>query len=267
MIFGVLTRGADCTNVHLARLMVGVQKAGLDVDDVSLASGSADALGFEVSPEKFILQWNMQTECTFSLSRSLPVVAFVVGQWSSSMVTSPSWRSAIVVLSQSLTRGRLFCLQQSLGQLCVWGKELLVESYVFSAVIGVFAGLTSASVRMHRKRALGAFLKDVVRRLVESHCGQGSREDPCQVVCAPFHRAGGQLGVFKFRRGCDVACPKRERVARTSRKCRCNFWIPRNGNWRSSVVPSAKKTTQFSKHVPHCMLFDMQRVVIRRGAS
>ena len=47
--FGVLTRGANCTNVHLACLIAGVQKAGLDVRDVSLASASAVVLGYEVS--------------------------------------------------------------------------------------------------------------------------------------------------------------------------------------------------------------------------
>ena len=47
---GVLARGENCTNVHLARLIAGVQKAGLDVHDKSLAIGSADALGCELSP-------------------------------------------------------------------------------------------------------------------------------------------------------------------------------------------------------------------------
>ena len=47
---GVLARGANCTNVHLARLIAGVQKAGLDVHDISRASGSAAVLGYEVSP-------------------------------------------------------------------------------------------------------------------------------------------------------------------------------------------------------------------------
>ena len=46
---GGLARGADCTNVHLARLTAGVQRAGLYVHDISLASGSADVLGYEVS--------------------------------------------------------------------------------------------------------------------------------------------------------------------------------------------------------------------------
>ena len=49
-ILGVLARGADCTNVHLARLIAGVKKAGLDAHDISLARRSADVLGYEVSP-------------------------------------------------------------------------------------------------------------------------------------------------------------------------------------------------------------------------
>ena len=42
---GVLARGANCTNVHLARLLAGGKNASLDVHDKSLASGSADVLG------------------------------------------------------------------------------------------------------------------------------------------------------------------------------------------------------------------------------
>ena len=50
--FGVLPRGANCTDAHLARLIAGVQKADLDIYDTSLASGSANVLGYEVSPAK-----------------------------------------------------------------------------------------------------------------------------------------------------------------------------------------------------------------------
>ena len=39
-LFGRLALGENCTDVHLARLIAGVQKAGLDVHDVSPASGS-----------------------------------------------------------------------------------------------------------------------------------------------------------------------------------------------------------------------------------
>ena len=46
---GVLARGTDCTNVHFARLIASVKKAGLDVHDTSLASGCADVLDYVVS--------------------------------------------------------------------------------------------------------------------------------------------------------------------------------------------------------------------------
>ena len=54
---------------HSTRLMAGVQKAGLDVHEISLASGSADILGYEVSG-RGVLQWNRQTDFTCSLSRT-----------------------------------------------------------------------------------------------------------------------------------------------------------------------------------------------------
>ena len=42
--FPVLARGENCSNVHLASFIAGVQKASLDVHDVFLASGFADLL-------------------------------------------------------------------------------------------------------------------------------------------------------------------------------------------------------------------------------
>ena len=73
------------------------------------------------------------------------------------MVTSLSWRSAIVVLFQSMMpasnlRWRLTWFQESVGQLFVENVGHAEASYVFFAVSGVFAGLTSASVRKHRKK-------------------------------------------------------------------------------------------------------------------
>ena len=111
--------------------------------------------------------------------RSLPAVASAVEQWISSKVASLSWRSAIVALSQSLTpastsRGRLSWFQESHGPLCVWNKEDLGESWVFSAVIGVCAGLMSASVRRRRKRASCSLFVMVV---VSCFWGSSSDED------------------------------------------------------------------------------------------
>ena len=48
--YGVLDRGIDCTNVHFARLMAGVKGAGLNIHDISQASGSANVLGYELLP-------------------------------------------------------------------------------------------------------------------------------------------------------------------------------------------------------------------------
>ena len=57
------------------------------------------------------------------------------GRWRSSIVTSLSLRSAIVVLTQSLTpapnlRGCLAWFQESHGQLCVWNKEHVGEIFL-----------------------------------------------------------------------------------------------------------------------------------------
>ena len=46
-ILGIPARGDNSTDVHLARLVAGVKRAGLDVLDTSLANGSADVLGYE----------------------------------------------------------------------------------------------------------------------------------------------------------------------------------------------------------------------------
>ena len=62
-------------------------------------------------------------------------------------------------------RGRLAWFQESRGQLCVWNKEHLVEFYVFSSVIGVFAGCLSASVRMHRKKGFAFAVREGCREL------------------------------------------------------------------------------------------------------
>ena len=68
--FGILVYNRNNTNVRLANLIEGVQKAGLDVHDISLSSGSADVLGCEVVSGQRVLQWNGQTDITYSFSRT-----------------------------------------------------------------------------------------------------------------------------------------------------------------------------------------------------
>ena len=112
-----------------------------------------------------------------SRGRSLRAVALAGGRWSSSMVTSLSWRSATVVLS---------ILDASF--------KFVRASFLVS---GVCAGRMSASVRMRQKQgSRSRFLKDAVsllRRWGVSRSGQGSRAVPGPSVPghvrASLHRA------------------------------------------------------------------------------
>ena len=167
--FGVLARGADFTNVHLACLIAGVQKAGLDVHDVSLTSGSGDLLGCEVSPATTYFTGTgkrisriRSVARTVSSRRPISGRAIEVVSGHASSVTLSN-RGALSLLDSSFKFARRrFGFPESRGQLCVWNKEHLEEFSVFSAVIGVFAGLMFVSVRMHRKRASRSrFVKDV----------------------------------------------------------------------------------------------------------
>ena len=123
-ILGFLARGANCTNVHLARLTAGVKRAGVDVHDTSLASGS-NLLGYEVSPaNSYCCGTGKRTARGHSVARTShwrPGDGCF--QWS-----RVPRRPALVVLSRSLTpasssRRRPIWLQGNHGQLCAWSKE------------------------------------------------------------------------------------------------------------------------------------------------
>ena len=118
-----------------------------------------------------------------SHGRSLRAVALAGERWSSSMVMSLCWRSAIVGLSQSLmqassSRGLLsgepwstvHMEQRVFGESCLFRSDWSLR------------WLDSASVRMHRRRASHSrFVKDCAswrRKLVESPSRHGSREVP-----------------------------------------------------------------------------------------
>ena len=58
---------------------------------------------------------------------------------------------SILDASFKFTRPSCLIATKVLGHLCVWSKKYLEESCVTSAVIGVFVGLTFASVLMRRK--------------------------------------------------------------------------------------------------------------------
>ena len=177
------------TDVHLARLIAGVQKAGLDVHDIAHASGSADVLGYEVSPASSdCVGVGQRRSRVCSVARAVSSRRRISGR-TMELVNGHEffWHSATVVLSQSLTtasssRGPPTNFQEGHGQLCVWNRELWGEFHVFSAVIGVSDCLMSASVPMHRKRAVRLRLvNDVVRLLGTlgvSRNGRGSGAVP-----------------------------------------------------------------------------------------
>ena len=112
--FGVLARGANCTNVHLEHLFAGVKKASLDVHDIAHASRSADVLGYEVSPaNSYCGGAGKRISRMSSVGRTVSSRRRISGRaMELANVTSLSWRSATVGLFQSLMqaaslRGRL----------------------------------------------------------------------------------------------------------------------------------------------------------------
>ena len=132
--FGVLARGANCTNVHLARFIAGVQKVGFEVHDRSLASGSADNLGYEASLANASCSGTGKRISRIrSVARTVSSRRRTSGRETELVSGHESfWRSAIVELSRILTqvsssRGRRIWFPESRGQLCVWRKEHLVE--------------------------------------------------------------------------------------------------------------------------------------------
>ena len=40
----------NCSNIHFARLIEGVKRTSVDVHDISLAGGTSDVFGYDVSP-------------------------------------------------------------------------------------------------------------------------------------------------------------------------------------------------------------------------
>ena len=94
--------------------------------------------------------------------------------------------------------------------------------------------------RMRLKKG-SRLVKDVVswpRKLVVSRNGQGSREAPSPSVPGPMRFAPmRQMSIWKVRVRMSMKCLLPEgRVARTSLTFRCHFWIPRNGDWRRTMV-------------------------------
>ena len=200
------------------------------------------------------------------LSRSECLLSSVVGHWSSLGITSTVWSSATVVFSQSWTQA------SSSRVHLIASKEHLEESYVFSAVIGVFAGLMSASVLMHRKWAsLSRFAKVVagwLRRLVGCQSGQGSREVPDPSVPGRVRFASSlRMSIWQFQVQTRMTCRlPREKSFADFPEVSLQLLDP--SDWRLAAYGGffRDENIKFLKQVPSWMLSDMQRVVVRRDA-
>ena len=217
-------------------------KSRLDDHDISRASGSADVLGYEVSPANAYCNGSGQADSTNSFSRPVRSSSRRKCQQSGDGARRWSrvllWYSKIVVLSRFLIRKLHICAGVLLGfRGAMFNRAQGTESICgivmsSSAVFGVFDGFMSASVRMHRKRASRSrFVKDVaswLRRLVVSRDGQGSRAVSrsirCQrlVPCAPSRRMLFFEDV-QVRMKMRVSVARRDSVARTSQRCRRDF--------------------------------------------
>ena len=212
--FGVLARGANCTNVHLARLMAGVQKAGLDVHDISLASGSAGVIGYDVSPvNAHCSGTGMRISRIRSVARRRRFCGRAMELGSGQeFFLALSNRGALSILDASYKFARASDVVS--GE--PWSTVRL-EQRTFGQILcplrsdWVFAGLVSASVRMHRQTASGSrFVKDVVSQLRRwDKVPEQFQVHRCQITCASLRLPGSRFGMFKFGRKaanlCDTA--------------------------------------------------------------
>ena len=129
-ILGVLARGANCTNVHLARPIAGVQKACLGLHDTSFPSGSADVWVVKChQPTRLAVEWaNGPHTFDQSRGRSLRAVAVAARRWRSSTVTSLflalSNRGALSILDATFKFAQASCLVSGEPwSTCAWNGE------------------------------------------------------------------------------------------------------------------------------------------------
>ena len=170
------------------------------------------------------------------------------------MVTSLLWRSAIVGLSQSLTpassslRGVFFgfkgaMVNRAQGTEGIWGIQCLLRSDWSLRWLDVCI-CTDASEKgfvFAVREGCHELASEVGRVSERTSCKRSARSIRARSLCASLHGTGVLFGVFKFGRGCDIACPKG--VSRGLHATVVATLIPRNGDWRRTVVSRARKTS------------------------
>ena len=151
-----------------------------------VASGSADVLGYEMSPaDAYCSGAGGKTDITYSLGGTDGLVARVastVERWSSSMVTILFWRSAIVGLSQSLMQASR--LRRRLMVSVEFWSTVRMEQRTFGGILCLLRSDWSPrwlDVCTEKECGRGEFVKDVgrwLRRWYGSQNGQCSRKAP-----------------------------------------------------------------------------------------
>ena len=124
------------------------------------------------------------TDFAQSHGRSLRAVALMVARWSSSMVTSPFWRSAILwrshcLMQASTSRGRVLLILVN----CAYGAKSIGRNLISSSCCLDVCICTDASEVgfAFAVRESASWL----RRLAGSQSGQGSRAAPGRGVAHP----------------------------------------------------------------------------------
>ena len=202
---GGLARGANTTDVHLARLSPGVKRSGLDVHNKSLASGSGDVLSYEVSTVKRMARVRSVARTVSSRCRISGRAMELVNGHEFFLALSNRGALSQTLMQASSSRGRFTWLLGNHGLLCAWNTEHLGEILCF-------------------------FRSDWSLRWLVCTCS-----------------------------GHQVCFLPEGSVARTSPRCRGNFWIPQHGNWRRAVVSSVRKTSTFLRHVPSFRMVDIRQ--------
>ena len=189
---GVLARGANNNNVHLARLIAGVKRAGLDVHDTSHASGSADVLGDEVSPVNLYCSGTGKRLSRLrSVARTVSTRRRISGR-AMELVNGHEYflalgnRGTLSIFDASFKFAWASAIWQhgSHGQPHAWNRASV--RMLSPPHLAVCAGLMSASVRMRQKKvSRSLFVRYVLnwpRKSVVSRSGQGTRDVPSPSV-------------------------------------------------------------------------------------
>ena len=130
---------------------------------------------------------------------------------------------------------------------CAHGAESIRGEFCVSfAVMGVCAGLMSASVRMHQKKGFAFAVREGRGELgSRSRSGQGYRPVPGPIgTRSRALRSIAPNVVPECSRSGEVEVSLARKKSRADfREVSLHFRIPPNGDWRRTVVPSARKTS------------------------